>query len=65
MVTSREDIFRGALSLSEEDRADLIAALIESLVRKSKRASRKPGASRLSGARRSLSPALSRAFHGR
>lgn len=31
MVTSRDDIFRGALSLSESDRADLIAALIESL----------------------------------
>ena len=31
MATSRDDIFRGALSLSESDRADLIAALIESL----------------------------------
>jgi putative addiction module component (TIGR02574 family) len=31
MVKSRDDIFRGALSLSENDRADLIAALIESL----------------------------------
>lgn len=31
MATNRDDIFRGALSLSGEDRADLIAALIESL----------------------------------
>jgi len=31
MATTRDDIFRGALSLSERDRADLIAALIESL----------------------------------
>jgi hypothetical protein len=31
MVTSRDDIFRGALSLGKRDRADLIAALIESL----------------------------------
>lgn len=31
MVTNRDDIFRGALSLSERDRADLNAALIESL----------------------------------
>ena len=31
MVTSRDDIFLRALSLSERDRADLIAALIESL----------------------------------
>lgn len=31
MATSRDDIFRGALSLNERDRADLIAALIESL----------------------------------
>jgi len=31
MATSRDDIFRGALSLGERDRADLIAALIESL----------------------------------
>lgn len=31
MATSRADIFRGALSLNERDRADLIAALIESL----------------------------------
>jgi putative addiction module component (TIGR02574 family) len=31
MATSRDDIFRGALSLSERDRAELIAALIESL----------------------------------
>jgi putative addiction module component (TIGR02574 family) len=31
MATSRDDIFRGALSLAEHDRADLIAALIDSL----------------------------------
>lgn len=31
MVTNRDDIFRGALLLSEQDRADLIGALIESL----------------------------------
>jgi len=31
MATSRDDIFRGALSLAERDRADLIAALIDSL----------------------------------
>ena len=31
MVTNRDDIFRGALLLDEQDRADLIAALIESL----------------------------------
>lgn len=31
MATSRDNIFRGALSLSEGDRTDLIAALIESL----------------------------------
>ncbi len=31
MATSRDDIFRGALSLSERDRADLITALIDSL----------------------------------
>lgn len=31
MATSRDDIFRGALSLNERDRADLVAALIESL----------------------------------
>lgn len=31
MATSRDDIFRRALSLAERDRADLIAALIESL----------------------------------
>lgn len=31
MATSRDDVFRGALSLNERDRAELIAALIESL----------------------------------
>lgn len=31
MVANRDDIFRGALLLDEQDRADLIAALIESL----------------------------------
>ena len=31
MATSRDDIFRGALSLAERDRADLIGALIDSL----------------------------------
>jgi len=31
MATSRDDIFRGALSLAEQDRADFIAALIDSL----------------------------------
>lgn len=31
MATSRDDIFRDALSLAERDRADLIAALIDSL----------------------------------
>lgn len=31
MATSRDDIFRSALSLAEGDRADLIAALIDSL----------------------------------
>jgi putative addiction module component (TIGR02574 family) len=31
MVTNRDDIFRGALLLDEQDRADLIGALIESL----------------------------------
>lgn len=31
MANSRDDIFRGALSLSEQDRAELIAALIDSL----------------------------------
>jgi putative addiction module component (TIGR02574 family) len=31
MATSRDDIFRGALSLNERDRADLVAALIDSL----------------------------------
>ena len=31
MATSRDDIFRSALSLAERDRADLIAALIDSL----------------------------------
>jgi putative addiction module component (TIGR02574 family) len=31
MATSRDDIFRHALSLTEEDRAELVAALIDSL----------------------------------
>lgn len=31
MATSRDDIFRGALALAARDRADLIAALIDSL----------------------------------
>jgi putative addiction module component (TIGR02574 family) len=31
MATSRDDIFRGAFALAERDRADLIAALIDSL----------------------------------
>jgi len=31
MASSRDDIFRGALSLAERDRADLIGALIDSL----------------------------------
>ena len=31
MATSRDDIFQGALSLAERDRADLIGALIDSL----------------------------------
>lgn len=31
MAASRDDIFKGALTLSESDRADLIAALIRSL----------------------------------
>jgi len=31
MASSRDDIFRGALSLAERDRADLVGALIDSL----------------------------------
>lgn len=31
MITRRDDIFRAALSLGEQDRADLIATLIDSL----------------------------------
>lgn len=31
MATSRDDIFRGALSLADRDRVDLIAALVDSL----------------------------------
>jgi len=31
MASSRDEIFRGALSLAERDRADLIGALIDSL----------------------------------
>jgi putative addiction module component (TIGR02574 family) len=31
MATTRDDIFRGALSLAERDRSDLIAALVDSL----------------------------------
>jgi hypothetical protein len=63
MATSRADIFRGALSLNERDRADLIAALIES--RKSRKALRKLGVSILSGVPRTSNLVPFRAFHGR